>query len=182
MAKKKKAAARKKPAEVAKKAVKKPVAKKKPAKKAAAKKRPAPKVTKDGGPVSWATLSPYMAVHDAEASAAFYQRAFGFSLMGDMIRDNTGRVVHVGMSLGEAKIMFAPQDTEPVIRAPKATGSTPGLALYVYVPNVDTHATRAVEGGALMQQPPTDQYWRDRTAIFVDPDGHRWTFATHLDK
>lgn len=168
MAKKKavKAAAKKRPAA------------KKPVKLAAAKKAPAKK--KDGRPATWwPALSPYMTVRDGQASIQFYARAFGFEAFGEVMRGDDGSVQHAGMRLGDAAIMFGPEEGSMGLKTP--TGGTPdSLSLYVYVADVDALHARAQRGGATVVQAPADQFWRDRTAVYKDPDGYHWTFATNL--
>lgn len=160
---------------------KSPAAKKRPAIKkvaSAAKKKAAPKRHKDGGPVGWPTLSPYMAVRDGQASVEFYAKAFGFQTTGMLMRDAEGKVQHAGMVLGEAAIMFGPVEGSEGLQPP--AGGPDSLSLYVYVPDVDALAERAQRGGAITVQGPADKPWRDRTAVFKDRDGYHWTFATHL--
>jgi PhnB protein len=161
-------------------AAKKRPAPKKAAKKPAAKKAAAPKRKKDGRPAQWwPALSPYLTVRDGQASIQFYARAFGFETYGEVMRGDDGHVQHAGMRLGEAAIMFGPEEGSMGLRVPTA-GTPDTLTLYVYVPDVDQLAERAKRGGASVVQAPTDQFWRDRTAVFKDPDGYHWTFATHL--
>lgn len=170
MAKKK--AAKKRPA--AKKLAKGPV--KRPAKKAAA---PKPQRKKDGRPAQWwPALSPYLTVRDGQASIQFYARAFGFEAYGEVMRGDDGHVQHAGMRLGDAAIMFGPEEGSMGLRTP-APGTPDTLTLYVYVPDVDAVHGRAQRGGATVVQEPTDQFWGDRTAVFKDSDGYHWTFATH---
>jgi uncharacterized glyoxalase superfamily protein PhnB len=32
----------------------------------------------------------------------------------------------------------------------------------------------------MVLQRPADQFWGDRIAVFKDPDGYHWTFATNV--
>jgi PhnB protein len=165
-------------------AKKKPAKKRPAAKKAArpAKKAAAPKRKKDGRPAQWwPALSPYMTVRDGQASIQFYARAFGFEAYGEVMRGDDGAVQHAGMRLGDAAIMFGPEEGSMGLRAPVA-GTPDSLSLYVYVPDVDALFARAQRGGAQAVQAPADQFWGDRTAVFKDPNGYHWTFATHLGK
>lgn len=141
-----------------------------------------PQPQKDGRPLegNWPALSPYLTVRDGEASIAYYERAFGFRLEGTVMRDSAGRVTHAGMRLGDACIMFAPQNMSNDMRAPVDSGAPASLSLYVYVPDVDALAARAAAAGANVVQQPADQFWGDRIAIVIDPDGYHWTFATNV--
>lgn len=147
-------------------------------KRAAAARKPARK--KDGRPPQWwPVLSPYMTVRDGQASIEFYARAFGFETCGEVMRGEDGRVQHAGMRLGDAAIMFGPEERSMGLRAPMP-GTPDSLSLYVYVPDVDALAARAPRAGATVVQAPADQFWGDRTAVFKDADGYHWTFATHV--
>lgn len=160
-------------------AKKKPAAKKKTKAAKPAKKKASPKRGKDGNPAGWPTLSPYMTVRDGQHSVEFYAKAFGFKVLGELMRGDDGAVQHAGMGLGGAMIMFGPVEGSMGLQPPVA-GAPDSLSLYVYVPDVDALAARAQRGGAVLVQAPKDQFWRDRTAVFKDPDGYHWTFATHL--
>lgn len=140
----------------------------------------APKKRKDGRPANWPALAPYLTVRDATLSLDFYRDAFGFEIEGMVMRDEQGRVMHAGMRLGDACIMFAPPGESGEMQAPVVSGAPDSLTLYVYVPDIDTHAERALDAGAAMLQAPSDQFWGDRIAVFKDPDGYHWTFATNV--
>ena len=121
-----------------------------------------------------------MTVSDASASLKFYQAAFGFKVTGQVMRNDAGAVMHAGMRLGDTAIMFAPQGMSSEMRAPASSGATDSLSLYVYVSDVDALAARAERAGAKVLQRPADQFWGDRIAVFKDPDGYHWTFATNV--
>jgi PhnB protein len=46
---------------------------------------------------------------------------------------------------------------------------------------VDAVVERAVELGATLKRPPQDQFYGDRDGHIVDPFGHGWTIATHVE-
>lgn len=168
--------ARKKAAKPARKhpAARKP-AKGRPSKKAPAKK------PRDGRPANpwWPALSPYLTVRDGQAAIEFYSRAFGFEAYGEVMRDSDGRVQHAGMRLGEAVIMFGPEEGSMGLKA-RSAESSDSLSLFVYVPDVDALHARADRAGAQVVQAPADQFWGDRTAVYKDRDGYHWTFATNV--
>lgn len=135
---------------------------------------------KDGRPADWPALTPYMTVHDAGASLKFYEAAFGFKVTGQVMRNDAGAIMHAGMRLGDTAIMFAPQNPSNEMRPPASSGAPDSLSLYVYVADVDALAARAERAGAKVLQRPADQFWGDRIAVFKDPDGYHWTFATNV--
>jgi PhnB protein len=40
---------------------------------------------------------------------------------------------------------------------------------------------RAVKRGAMVKRPVQDQFYGDREAFIIDPFGHGWTVASHVD-
>jgi PhnB protein len=65
-------------------------------------------------------------------------------------------------------------------RGPVALGGTPvGIALYV--PNADQIFKQAVDAGAKVERPLQDQFYGDRSGTIIDPFGHKWTIATHIE-
>jgi PhnB protein len=40
---------------------------------------------------------------------------------------------------------------------------------------------RAVAAGAMVERPPADQPYGERTTVFRDPFGHRWFVATTVE-
>ena len=67
-------------------------------------------------------------------------------------------------------------------KAPPAQGmdGSPST-LFVYVENVDDVVARAVKLGAALKRPPEDQFYGDRDGYIVDPFGHGWTVASHVE-
>jgi uncharacterized glyoxalase superfamily protein PhnB len=146
----------------------------------AARRKAAPVRRKNGRPADWPALTPYLTVSDASRSLAFYEAAFGFKVTGQVMRNDAGAVMHAGMRLGDTALMFAPQNPSSDMRPPASSGASDSLTLYVYVPDVDALAARAERAGARVLQRPADQFWGDRIAVFRDPDGYHWTFATNI--
>ncbi len=52
-----------------------------------------------------------------------------------------------------------------------------GVVLYYYVNGVDEYYKRIVAKGAEIDEPPTDQFWGDRTISVIVPEGYYFTFA-----
>ena len=47
--------------------------------------------------------------------------------------------------------------------------------------DVDATVARAAERGATVKRPPQDQFYGDRDAFVIDPFGHGWTVASHVE-
>lgn len=52
-----------------------------------------------------------------------------------------------------------------------------GVVLYFYVDDVDAYYGRIVARGAQIDEPPTDQFWGERTISVLAPEGYYFTFA-----
>lgn len=125
-------------------------------------------------------LLPMLAVVDGAKSLEFYERAFGFTA-GDVMKDDSGQVLHAAVSYRDATVMLAPGHpswTEGT--APALSGVAPPGLLYVYVDDVDTFFAHASAAGAGVKAAPADYPWGDRMCTLTDLDGHVWNFATHI--
>ena len=63
------------------------------------------------------------------------------------------------------------------------TSVTRGTAssLHLYVEDVDAAFKRAVSAGAQVKMPVADMFWGDRFGKLIDPFGHEWGMATHME-
>ncbi len=52
-----------------------------------------------------------------------------------------------------------------------------GVVMYFYVDDVDAYYRRIVAKGAQIDEPPTDQFWGERTISVIVPEGYYFTFA-----
>ncbi len=130
-------------------------------------------------PEGYHSVTPYLIVDDASAAIDFYARAFGatekFRLpMGD-------KVGHAELQIGDSVVMLADEFPERDIRGPKGRGGA-SSSLMIYVDDVDTVFQRAIEaGGRVDGEGVKDQFYGDRSGTLVDPFGHKWTVATHVE-
>jgi PhnB protein len=132
-------------------------------------------------PAGMPWLLPMLTVADGAKAIDFYESAFGFT-RGDVMTDDTGRVTHGDVVWNDARVMFAPADplSPAPSSAPAVSGVNPPVLLYVYCEDVDALFARATSRGAAALSPPTDMPWGDRMCSLKDPDGHFWSFATHI--
>jgi PhnB protein len=130
-------------------------------------------------PEGYHSVTPYLAVDDAAAALAFYQRAFGARERMRM-PGRGGKVRHAEIEIGDSCIMLADEYPDMGFRSPKAIGGTP-VTLHLYVDDVDAVARQAVAAGAREVRPVKDQFYGDRTGTVEDPFGHVWHIATHKE-
>jgi PhnB protein len=95
------------------------------------------------------------------------------------MKTSEGRLRHGELAYANAVIMLGEPSPEMGHKSPADLGGSP-LGLYVYVPDVDSTARRARDAGATIAAEPKDQEYGDRTCEIIDPEGHRWFFATHV--
>jgi PhnB protein len=51
----------------------------------------------------------------------------------------------------------------------------------IYLDDVDSAFERAVAAGATPERAVEDQFYGDRSGTIIDPFGHSWTLATHVE-
>jgi PhnB protein len=130
-------------------------------------------------PDGYHTATPYLIIEGAARALDFYKSAFGaVELM--RFPGPGGSVMHAEIRIGDSPIMLG--DANPMMnaRGPKQIGGTPvGIALYVE--NVDAMFHQAVAAGATVERDLANQFYGDRSATVIDPFGHKWTLATHVE-
>lgn len=134
-----------------------------------------PKPVPDG----FHTMTLALVLDDARAAIDFYERAFGAEQMGCMAGPD-GKVAHAQMKIGNSIFMLADEWPEWGAISPKSLGGT-ASSQYLYVDDADGLFERAVAAGAEVAQPMTDQFYGDRSGTVIDPHGHKWTIATHVE-
>jgi PhnB protein len=130
-------------------------------------------------PEGYHSVTPYLVCDGAAQAIEFYAKAFGatelFRLpMGD-------KVGHAEIMIGDSHVMLSDEWPDMNLRGPKARGG-PTASLMVYVDDVDAMFARAVTAGAAVESAVANQFWGDRTGTLVDPFGHRWMLATHVEE
>lgn len=125
-------------------------------------------------------VTPRLICREPVAEIDFITRTFGAQELARRPGAD-GKVAHALLTIGPAMIMVESEWPTITNRAPRPDGSSP-VVLYVYVEDVDKTVERAVDAGAKVLSPATDQFWGDRTAWVMDPSGHVWTIATRIEE
>ena len=130
-------------------------------------------------PAGYHTVTPYLIVSDAKRAIEYYKKAFGASeIMRHAGPD--GRIGHAEIMIGDTRLMMADEFPEMGVKSPQTIGVTP-VGLCIYVPNVDKLFNQAIANGGKVERPLEDQFYGDRSGTLIDPFGHKWTIATHIE-
>jgi len=132
-------------------------------------------------PEGYHTVTPQLTLDNAAEAIAWYVKALG-AVEGSRAVGPDGKVMHSELTIGNSRIMV--NDAMMGSKGPKALGGSPA-SLWIYVDDCDTLFNRAVAAGAQVAPGPmgqlTDQFWGDRSGTLTDPQGYRWTIATHKE-
>lgn len=122
-------------------------------------------------------LIPYIVCRDAPAAIEFYVAAFGAVEDFRMTEPGSGKLGHVELQIGGARLMLADEWPDFGALSPDSIGGT-AVTLYLQVEDVDAVVAQAEQAGAMVLRAPADQSFGERTATVQDPFGHRWMLAT----
>jgi PhnB protein len=132
-------------------------------------------------PDAYRRVTPCLVVQGGAKALEFYAEVFGAT---ERMRfpGPGGTVAHAEMQIGDSVVIVEDEVPEQGSKAPPPGGvaGSPS-SLFIYVEDVDAVVARAVELGATLQRPPQDQFYGDRDGYVVDPFGHGWTVATHVE-
>lgn len=92
-----------------------------------------------------------------------------------------GMVAHAEFKIGDSIFMLTDENPGCHSLSPLTLGGSP-VTLYLYVPDVDAVFANAIKAGAVERMPVGNQFWGDRTGAVVDPFGHHWHIATHIEE
>ncbi|MGL4550465.1 MAG: VOC family protein [Gemmataceae bacterium] len=130
-------------------------------------------------PEGFHSVNPSLHIKDVPAAIAFYKEAFGATELM-RLEMAPGVIAHAEVKIGDSVIMMAEESPDWGNKAPGTLGGTP-VNLMVYVEDVDAVFAKAVAAGGKPTRPVEDQFWGDRMGNFIDPFGHSWTVATHVE-
>lgn len=123
-------------------------------------------------------IVPMLAYEDAPAAIDFLCRAFGFKERGRMAGEG-GTVGHAELELDDNIVMLASVWRDGGLATPNELGAV-HCQLRCAVSDVDAHWRQARAAGAIVLDEPADQDYGERVYRAIDPEGHRWIFATPL--
>ncbi len=123
-------------------------------------------------PDGYTAITPYLIVENAAGLLDFLERAFG-AVERMRVPMPQGGIGHAEVEIDGAVLMLA--DAAP---PDFPAGNT---LIHLYVEDVDSVYTRAVNAGATVIAEPADQFYGDRVARVGDPSGNQWSIASHIE-
>ena len=129
-------------------------------------------------PEGYQSVTPSITCRDAAAAIEFYKRAFGARETVRMASPD-GKVSHAEIKIGDSLIFVS--DEFPGMSAAPSTSTPPSFYLFLYVNDVDSVFNDAIGAGAHSEMPVQDMFWGDRYGKLLDPFGHHWGLATHVE-
>ena len=132
-------------------------------------------------PAGHHTVTPHLIMNDASSALDWYAKALGAEILARAPGPD-GKIMHAEIRVGSSIIML--NDEMGGGRSAKALGGSP-VSLWLYVDDCDALFKRAIGPGATVPPgpmgAPADQFWGDRTAAIIDPEGYSWTIATRKE-
>lgn len=123
------------------------------------------------------TITPHLVLKGASAAIEFYQKAFG-AIEHYRMPMPDGSLMHAEIKIGDS--VFFLNDEMMGAKAPQSLGGSP-VTIHLQVEDVDALWNQAVAAGCTVVMPLADMFWGDRYGMLVDPFGHNWSMASHLE-
>ena len=130
-------------------------------------------------PEGYHNVTPYLFVRSAASAIEFYKSIFAATEIMRMAGPN-GKIMHAELKIGDSIVMLADENPQTGVMSPQTIGGF-SVGLHVYIENVDAVIKKAVESGAKLLRPIKNQFYGDRSGSLLDPFGHMWSVATHVE-
>ena len=132
-------------------------------------------------PDRYRRVTPCLTVQGGGKALEFYAAVFGATVRMRAPGPG-GTILHAEIQIGDSVVMVEDENPQRGTKAPPPSGLAGFPAyLFIYVEDVDAVIARAAELGATVQRPAQDQFYGDRDGYIIDPFGHGWAVATHVE-
>ena len=126
------------------------------------------------------TLEPRLVVSDVDAALAFYRDALGAERL-ERFTDQSGRVVHAAMSIGNSVFTMTEEVAAWGLSSPTDSAGTEVL-LHLTVPDPDATADQRVALGGRTVIAIEDRSYGKREGRVLDPFGHAWILSRTIEQ
>ena len=123
------------------------------------------------------TITPHLVLNGANDAIEFYQKAFGAVEHYRMPMPD-GKLMHSEIQIGNS--VFFMNDEMMGAKSPQSLGGSP-VVIHLQVEDVDGLWNQAVAAGCQVAMPLADMFWGDRYGMLIDPFGHTWSMASHIE-
>jgi PhnB protein len=130
-------------------------------------------------PDGYHSVTPYLFIRGAGGAIEFYKNIFGAQEMFRM-SGPIGQVAHAELKIGDSIIMLADENPKIGAMSPKTAGGI-AVCIHLYCEDVDRVFQKAIEAGAKQLHPVDNKFYGDRSGTLIDPFGHMWSVATHVE-
>ena len=127
-------------------------------------------------PKGYSTVTPMITMEDTRKAIDWYKKALGAE-EPSISAGPDGKVMHASIRIGNSYLMLHDEMGD---KSARTLGGSP-VDLFLYVDDCDAFFKRAVDAGAVVTVPLSDQFWGDRWGVFTDPFGLGWQVATHKE-
>lgn len=132
-------------------------------------------------PETYRRITPCVVVPGAAKAVDFYTKVFG-ATERMRVPGPDGSVAHAEIEIGDSVVIVEQESPYLETKAPPSGGLAGSPVFqFIYVEDVDGVVARAVELGAILKRAPQDQFYGDRDGFIIDPFGHGWTVASHIE-
>ena len=140
------------------------------------------KYTRNGKPIGYTAITPFIVVSDPQRAIAFYEKVFGAKTKSVTAFGEEGSktIVHAEIDFGDGYLQLGAATPDFQLVLPPGGGAA-CYSLGIYVPDVDAALQRAVENGAAVREPAQTFVSGDRFASILDPCGIRWSIMTRVE-
>ena len=132
-------------------------------------------------PDTYRRITPTLIVDGGIKALEFYAEVFGATERMRFPGPN-GTLAHAEIQIGDSVVIIEDASAYLGTQAPPRDGlaGTP-TSLFIYVEDVDATIEQAVKLGATVTRAAQNQFYGDRDGHIVDPFGHAWTIASHVE-
>lgn len=132
-------------------------------------------------PDRYRRITPALVVQRGVKALEYYAEVFG-AIERTRIPGPDGTLAHAEIEIGNSVVIVEDASSYMGTQAPPPDGLVGSpVFLFIYVDDVDAVVEHAVKLGATLKRPPTDQFYGDRDSFVIDPFGHGWTIASHVE-
>lgn len=127
------------------------------------------------------SVTPILVVHGGVRALEFYAEVFQ-AAERRRVPGLWETIDHAEIEIEGSTLLVEDQSPYLGTKAPPPRGlDGRPFFLHLCVGDVDAVVELAVKRGSTLRRPPQDQFYGDRAAFIVDPFGHGWTIATHVE-